>query len=219
MPAILGYWNIRGLAAPIRYVLEYTKTPYEDRVYTQGDDLSRAEWTDVKPSMTDLAFPNLPYFLDGDLKITQSGAIMRYIAEKHNLAGSTPSERATIDMIANEIIDMRSRFTSMCYNKDFENLKPIHIKNTPASLERLEKFYGSPKTWITGDKICYADFMLYELICQNLAIEPAMFSNCPRLLKLHKQIEELDCMKEYINSPAYNRPFNNKSATFGGRLL
>ncbi|KAJ3031032.1 UNVERIFIED_CONTAM: Glutathione S-transferase Mu 4 [Siphonaria sp. JEL0065] len=218
MTAVLAYWNIRGLAAPIRYILEYTKTPYEDKVYTQGDDLNRAEWTDVKPTMTDFAFPNLPYFIDGDLHITQSGAIMRYIAEKNNLAGATPAERAIIDMIANEIIDLRSRFTSMCYNKDFENLKPKHIENTPAWLLKFEKFYGNKK-WICGDSITYADFMLYELICQNLAVEPKMFENCPRLLEFHKLFEGLGFMKAYKTSPAYNRPFNNKSATFGGKLL
>lgn len=29
----LGYWNIRGLAQPIRNLLEYTDEKYEDRIY------------------------------------------------------------------------------------------------------------------------------------------------------------------------------------------
>ena len=30
---ILGYWKIRGLAHPIRYLLEYIEHPYEDVLY------------------------------------------------------------------------------------------------------------------------------------------------------------------------------------------
>ena len=33
---ILGYWNIRGLAHPIRYLLEYAEHPYEEVLYEQG---------------------------------------------------------------------------------------------------------------------------------------------------------------------------------------
>ena len=29
--------------------------------------------------------PQLPYFIDGDVKLTQSNAILRYIARKHNM--------------------------------------------------------------------------------------------------------------------------------------
>jgi glutathione S-transferase len=47
---ILGYWAIRGLAQSIRLVLQYTKTPYVDKVYRQGDapEYSREEWLSEK---------------------------------------------------------------------------------------------------------------------------------------------------------------------------
>ena len=80
--ATLGYWAIRGLAHPIRYLLEYTKTPYEDKHYTQGDapDFSRQDWLDVKPTI-DVPFVNLPYYIDENVKLSQSMAIIRYISE------------------------------------------------------------------------------------------------------------------------------------------
>ena len=45
---------------------------------------------------------------DGDVNITQSTAIMRYLAQKHNLMGSTPAEKARCDMLcdgANELFN------------------------------------------------------------------------------------------------------------------
>ena len=33
----LGYWNIRGLAQPIRFMLVYLDIDFEDRTYEQGN--------------------------------------------------------------------------------------------------------------------------------------------------------------------------------------
>ena len=38
-------------------------------------------------------FPNLPYYFDGDTKLSQSGAILRHIARKHDLLGKTDQEK------------------------------------------------------------------------------------------------------------------------------
>lgn len=83
---VLGYWDIRGLAHAIRMLLEYTDTSYEEKRYTCGEapDYDRSQWLDAKFKL-DLAFPNLPYLMDGKNKITQSNAILRYIARKHNM--------------------------------------------------------------------------------------------------------------------------------------
>ena len=59
---ILGYWAIRGLAQPIRFLLEFTKMPYEDVRYQQAEDLSRKEWTDVKFNLG-LDFPVIFIFI------------------------------------------------------------------------------------------------------------------------------------------------------------
>ena len=37
---VLGYWAIRGLAEPMRMALHYTKTPFTDQRYLQGDKLA-----------------------------------------------------------------------------------------------------------------------------------------------------------------------------------
>jgi hypothetical protein len=47
---VLGYWAIRGLAEPARLVLHYTKTPYTEKMYVQGEgpEYSREEWLSEK---------------------------------------------------------------------------------------------------------------------------------------------------------------------------
>lgn len=65
------YWDIRGLAEPIRMLLSYTKTKYHDQVYVQGDGpaFDRSAWTSVKDTVG-LDFPNLPYYIDGNIKVS-----------------------------------------------------------------------------------------------------------------------------------------------------
>ena len=74
----LGYWNIRGLAQPIRLLLEYTEIPWVDELYKQegpnsSKPFDKSCWFNVKNSLG-LDFPNLPYLIDEqtNFKLCQS---------------------------------------------------------------------------------------------------------------------------------------------------
>jgi glutathione S-transferase len=79
----LGYWNIRGLAERIRLLLEYVQIPYDEKVFTPE---TRPEWFEtLKPEYVKKnPAANLPYLLDGDKLITETGAIMVYLCHKAN---------------------------------------------------------------------------------------------------------------------------------------
>jgi hypothetical protein len=81
---VLGYWAIRGLGAPIRYLLTYCKVDFDEQLYQAGPapDFSKACWYEKKFSIG-LDFPNLPYFFDGDAKLTETDCILRFIATKY----------------------------------------------------------------------------------------------------------------------------------------
>jgi glutathione S-transferase len=73
----LGYWNARGLAQVSRLLLAYTKVNWKDKIYTD-----RTSWFDGDKKNLGFTFPNLPYLIDGALKLTESSAIQRYIINK-----------------------------------------------------------------------------------------------------------------------------------------
>ena len=61
----------------------------------------------------------LPYLIDGSHKITQSNAILRYLARKHNLCGETEEERIRVDILENQAMDTRIQLAMVCYSPDF----------------------------------------------------------------------------------------------------
>ena len=72
---ILGYWDIRGLAQAIRYQLVFLGIDFVDQHLHHTEDVSsRQTWLDQKDTLG-LDFPNLPYFIDGEVKITEHMAI------------------------------------------------------------------------------------------------------------------------------------------------
>ena len=90
----IGYYGIRGRAAPIRYALAFLGVDFEDVFY------DRESWQKEKETI-DLDFPQIPYIFDGKVHISESEAVIRYIANKWGpaLNGSTAEEKIKVDMI------------------------------------------------------------------------------------------------------------------------
>ncbi|XP_006899382.1 PREDICTED: glutathione S-transferase Mu 2-like isoform X2 [Elephantulus edwardii] len=152
MVMTLGYWDLRGLAHAIRLILEYTDSKYEEKKYKLGDapDYDRSQWLNEKFKLG-LDFPNLPYLLDGAHKITQSNAIMRYLARKHNLCGETEEEKIRVDILENQVMDTRMELARVCYSPDFEKLKPPYLEGLPDKMKLYSQFLGN-RLWFSGDK-------------------------------------------------------------------
>lgn len=61
----------------------------------------------------------MPYYIDGDVKLSQTFAILKYLGRKHDLAAKNESEQIRIDLVEAEALDMRSRWVALCYGSDF----------------------------------------------------------------------------------------------------
>ena len=101
--------------------MAFTGTDYEERNFKD-----RSEWESVKPTLG-LDWPNLPYFIDGEVKLSQSTAILRHIARQHGLSGKSEAEMRRIDLVLDQSKDFfNSTFAKMCYDPDFVRLiKPL----------------------------------------------------------------------------------------------
>ena len=55
----------------------------------------------------------------GDISLTQSNAILRYIARKNDMCGKTEQEKVWVDMMTDEAMDFRNGWVRLCYNPGF----------------------------------------------------------------------------------------------------
>eukprot|EP00914_Ancora_sagittata_P018709 GHVO01037072.1.p1 GENE.GHVO01037072.1~~GHVO01037072.1.p1 ORF type:complete len:239 (+),score=27.52 GHVO01037072.1:72-719(+) len=215
MPITIAYWDIRGLGQPARLLLEYCGQEYENKMYTCGPapTFDRSEWLNVKPNLG-LDFPNLPYLIDGDIKISQSNAVFRYIGRRHNLCGTTDKSRALCDVMADQVMDMRNAGVGQFYGAALS--KEAYIEKLQGILKAFDTAMGD-NPWLCGTELTFPDFHFYELLDQNKMYASDCLKKFPRLQAYTERFEALPKIKAYMESNRFMKsPVNNKTAQWIG---
>jgi glutathione S-transferase len=156
--------------------------------------------------------------IDGDVKITQSNAIISHIARKNGLSGKTEAEQAMVDMLLNVAMDFRNGFVRLCYsdNSNFTSQRQKYEDNIKIKLKEFSSFLGQ-KPWFAGNEITCADFVFYELLDQHKLFNPSLLDGLDNIKGFLSRFEELPAIKAYMNSPEFLRfPVNNTSASWFG---
>lgn len=219
-PLILGYWKIRGLAQPVRMAARYAGVEYTDEFFEQGDapEYSRDVWLNAKKeNKHGLDFPNLPYLVDPNngVKITQSGAMMRYVARKGKLYGKDEVEMAKVDMLADTLVDFRGMLVGTCYGPadQFESKLGAFAKALPERLGSFSSYLGD-KPFFAGNDVTYCDFMFYEMILESSKMVKGCLDQFKNLSEFCARIESLPAIQKFMAEKDYELPFNNKIANF-----
>lgn len=202
---ILGFWkDVAGLAEPIRLLLEYTETPYQEKNYIFTLDYS--DWLKEKFTLG-LDFPNMPYYIDGDLKLTRQDVILKHLGRKLSLLGEGERDQAMVDQLAAESLDLHKEFRSHVYRKDFETLIPELMEKMTCKLKEYDDLLKKGgKKWMVGDEITIADFTTYEVLRILKAWKSDMFKELENLNKYMENFERLPTIKAYRQSPRFGRP-------------
>lgn len=216
-PLTLGYWDIRGLGNPIRLLLEYAGAEYVEKLYKCGPppEFERNEWLQDKANLG-IKCANLPYIIDGDVKIAQSGVIMRYLGRKFNLVGKTESEQLDVELMADQVRDYFMQYVAIVYNPEFLKVKEEYLKNLSGNLQQLSKMIEGRK-FVAGDYVTYVDFILFEFLDSQLYLVPGLLKDYPVLEEYHKRVMSLEPIDKYLKSPkAIKYPFFGAPSYFGG---
>lgn len=208
----VGYWGIRGLINPVRLLLEHVGEKYDFKNW----NTAQPGWTDQKFKLG-MKFPNLPYIVDGNVKLSQSGAIIRYLARKHKLVATTEEEMQKQDLVDGVMGDMRMFWSKLCYNtNDFETDKVAYRKEQLAPILKEFDQWLSENAYVVGSKLTYSDFILFEILEGNTKMFPDLLKDYPHLNKYHQTIGNLKGVKEYLASDRMPTTFNGPMAKWGG---
>jgi len=158
---VLGYWRMQGSAQPIRYVFEYFNIPYSEKHYEDWEDWSKEKFR------LGLEFPNLPYLIDNEYRITESSAILEYPALKAKqprLLGGDDLDRLKVKELIGVLTDVKKEIFNVVLGDKvgWQDRKKECMQKIDPKLNYLNKFLGSAN-YLLG-YVTIADFTLFYLL-------------------------------------------------------
>lgn len=211
----LGYWKVRGLGQPLRLLLSYTGLDFEEVQYDNPD-----KWFKEDKLNLGLEFPNLPYLIDGDFKLTESTAIARYIINrsgKTDLLGKNVQDAGQLNNILGVITDALKDIRGLFWNKDYENLKVDLLEKARPKFDAIKAFVGE-KEFALG-YLSLADFLLAEHLYYFETLYPSEKSNYGFWWRIRHNFESLPEIKAYYSrADALRGPFFPPSAALSPKV-
>ena len=226
MPLKFGYWDIRGLMAPIEMLCEHLDQKYSTERYLVTKDadgkLNGMSWFGVKEKLG-LPFPNIPWMQDEEtgVKMSETTAIMKYLSRKtNNAVPKNISEWALADQLENVLMDFRMGFIKVCY-PGYGGVEETWFGTGRGSadsfLQRFEKVLDG-KDWFCSDEATYIDFYAWEIIDHHCCRKPSFLKNYPNLTAWKARFSELEGVKRYHSRDSYKEyPINASMAMWGGK--
>jgi len=204
-PLTLGYWGIRGRGEIVRLLLEYLGLKYTDKAY-----VDHKTWFEEDKSKLGFDFPNLPYIVDGDFKVTETQALIVYVclkADRPDLLGKTGRAKVQLAELKGVYTDMMTDFMGLVFNKEFATVKDKTLTDKVyPRLDKFEKFLGT-KDYFVGDLTTF-DFLIYNFLKVFKDLDTEVFTKYPGLHRVYKHVEALPTVSAYLkhekNAP---RPF------------
>jgi glutathione S-transferase len=208
----LWYWpSAPGRGEFVRLSLEAAGIAYVDQAFAHPDALPG----DMKTRVPEPYAP--PYLLAGDLVIAQVANILLFLGDEHGLAPTDKAGRyfahqvqlTVADAVA-EVHDTHHPVEIMSY---YEEQKPeARRRAADFRANRIPKYCGwferalgrSSGDWLTGERWCYADLSLFELVNGLKYAFPkcmeALEADWPKLIALHRRVADLPELAGYLAS-------------------
>ena len=93
-----------------------------------------------------MLFPNLPYLVDGNYKISESLAIAKYIINKSGkkeLAGKDLKDQAMVDNLTGVFYEILTTISQqLFFTENLEEALPVALEKIKPKAELVNKFYG-----------------------------------------------------------------------------
>ncbi|KAI6206279.1 hypothetical protein M3Y94_00890500 [Aphelenchoides besseyi] len=196
-PLRLTYFPGRGLVEPARLLLHYAEQKFEDL------RLTHEQFEGIKETTPGHQLPLLE--IDGR-KLSQSGAILRFLAKRFNLNGKDDFEAARADEIWSFFYDRdRENYQYAVYivglaDGDKDKLhKEVFMPSAKKSLEFYKPLINNSKRgFILDSGICYADFVVAEHLHTIFSLDSALKTKNPDLALYVENIHSLPQIVKYV---------------------
>lgn len=138
------------------------------------------------------------------------------------MVGETEAETMRVELAEQQAVDFRYNFMRMLYfNPNYEKDKEEYLKKLPDLIEPFAKFLGNDP-WVNGDKLTYADFILYDALDFNRLFSPETFERDDEAIAIVNnfltRFENIPQIKAYMTSGKYKKlPIVAPVGAWGGK--
>jgi glutathione S-transferase len=213
----LTYFATRGRIEPTRLLLELAGQPYEFQGVAVEDWRSHIKLQTLEHT----PFGQLPLLQDGSLTICQSQAILRHVARKFDLAGTSAAEQARVDEVTETAGELMAQTVGLFWDPGFADKRTAHRELMHARLARIEGYFSRVAAqrdhWIAPDRFTLADAVMAYALETLLPLHPGLIDEFPALRSAMTAFFAADGVRQYVRSSRRPRTWTVPMAAFGGR--
>ena len=225
----LGYWDIRGLGAPLQMLLAYSGVEHELAFHKVEDNSTWFE--DKKPLLAERnALANLPYLeMDDGLVVCESNACLIYLQECLGLCPSDGAARIQSYALLSAYMGTRNDLVNRAYFEGVITPPPCptresFVESMTALLASgpFSKYEASLRmsrtAYFCGEAPCACDFAIWEMLDQyvkcaaDLGLLPPL-AELPLCSAFYERVREMPELATYFDSSAYRMPCNSPALT------
>ncbi|XP_052594453.1 glutathione S-transferase alpha-4-like [Peromyscus californicus insignis] len=157
-----------------------------------------------------LLFDQVPLVEMDGMLLTQSRAILSYLAVKYNLYGKDLKERVRIDMYTDGTLDLMIMIASAPFKppEDKEENYALIVKRAKTCyfpvFEKILKDHG--EAFLVGNQLSWADIQLLEAILMVEELSPPVLSDFPLPQAFKTRISNIPAVKKFLQPASQRKP-------------
>jgi len=193
--AKLHYFKGRGRAETTRWMLAINNIDFINISLADHNDFD-----DLKASGK-LPFNQLPLLELDDLKLSQSSAMISFLARRGDLYGKTNEDAVRCDMLVGAVGDFNVPAMQFTFKAD----KDEASRDLDESLKKFGKHFEFILTqnegeFLVGQKLSVADIIMAESLTSFIEFYPTCLNNYPLLKQLQEKVVSEHNINKYLNS-------------------
>jgi len=193
---VLHYFQGRGRAEGIRWMLAAAAIPFQDPPYTTAE-----QWVKIKASGV-LPFDQFPLLEIGGQVLTQSRACVSHIARISNLYGDSHTEATAIDVIGHAISDFEPGIVGFPFKEDKTAARVAAqelVDKWCPKFAKITRDNGASK-FMVGSRVSYADVRLAEVLTGYTELLPGCLAPYPELAAIRAHVANMPAVAAYLAS-------------------
>ncbi|XP_072498561.1 glutathione S-transferase A4-like [Notamacropus eugenii] len=199
----LYYFNGRGRMESIRWLLAAAGVEFEEVILE-----TREQYLKLLEDGF-LLFQQVPLVEIDGMKLTQTRAILSYLAAKYNLYGKDLKETTLINMYTDGIEDLMVMIMTHYFKPAEEKKKEMEFileKSKSRYFPVFEKALKNGQDYLVGNKFSWADIHLLEVILMVEELCATVLSEYPLLQSFKTRISNIPTIKKFLQPGSQRKP-------------